>query len=240
MSRQWSTGQRPGRRCAAQYSNLLPYILALPFEVTGFEPGAVVGILTLLTGIALLAFYRVLVGVTESSLSGLALFIPVVALSLTPTGGAGALVENNANVFQIMPIRYVGPAVVAWLLVRHLGGRRPDVGPRGIFFVAGLAAISTPDFGVAAAMAAGAALVLLAATGPDPRGRTPRVLRDALVGILVAAAVFALITLIRSGSLPDPSVLSYYPDLYGSKGFGLIPMETIGFHWFLYATSREH
>jgi len=229
-------GATPGVDVAAEYSNLLPYLLAPLFKATGFEAGAITVLFGLLTGLALLAFFRVLVQVTASALAGLVLFVPVVALSLMPAGGEGALVINNANTFQVMPIRYVGPAFVAWLLVRHLRELRPDVGRVGIFAAAGLSAINTPDFGLASVIAAGSALALLAATEPDPRRGALEVCRDALIGLLGAAALFCAAMLVRTGSLPDPSILLYYPELFGSKGFGLVPMDTVGLYWFLYAT----
>ena len=184
----------------------------------------------------LLCFFRVLTAVAGSAVVAVALFVPVVALSVTPSGGEGAGVVNNANVFQVMPIRYLGPAVVAWLLVRHLCRARRDVGVFGIFLVAGLAAISTPDFGVATVIAASIALLLASATEADPWPRMRRLGRDAVLGIAAAAALFTLITLLRSGSLPQPDVLLYYPELFGAKGFGLTRMDTIGLYWLLYAT----
>lgn len=231
-----ANGATPGVDVSAQYANLLPYLLRPLFEATGFEPASMVGFLTVLTGLVLIGFYRVILQITESELAGLFLFIPMVALSLVPAGGEGALVISDANTFQVLPIRYIGPALVAWLLVRHLRGLRPDVGRLGIFFVAGLAAINTPDFGSAAFIASVLALALLGAAEPAPLRRVLRVCRDALIGLVGAVTLFSVITLARSGSLPDPSILLYYPELFGSKGFGLVPMDTVGFYWFLYVT----
>ena len=232
----FANGATPGVDVAAQYSNLLPYPLTPLFEFADFEPGAMTIIFAALNLAILLCFFRVLTAVAGSAVVAVALFVPVVALSVTPSGGEGAGVVNNANVFQVMPIRYLGPAVVAWLLMRHLCRARRDVGVFGIFLVAGLAAISTPDFGVATVIAASIALLLASATEPSPWACMRRLGRDALLGIAAAAALFTLITLLRSGSLPQPDVLLYYPELFGAKGFGLTRMDTIGLHWLLYAT----
>ena len=53
---------------------------------------------------------------------------------------------------------------------------------------------------------------------------------------LGAAAIVVAITLVRSGSLPSPDLLTYYSRLFGSQGFGLQPMPTLGLHLVVYVT----
>ncbi|CAN5563558.1 hypothetical protein BH10ACT11_BH10ACT11_01160 [soil metagenome] len=229
-------GATPGVDFAPQYSTLAAYALGPIFDAFGFEPGPLIAIFTLLTSLIFLAFYRILVLVTRSSVAAVGLFVPVVALSLTPTAGTGVFGVTNANTFQVMPIRYLGPALVALLFVHHL---RREGGARSrmlIFLVAGLAAISTPDFGSASIVAAALAFAVLSPFADSPRRELGLLLRDLLVGIAAALALFALLTVVRSGSLPKPSLMLYFPELFGSRGFGLIPMDTVGLYWFLYVT----
>jgi hypothetical protein len=44
------------------------------------------------------------------------------------------------------------------------------------------------------------------------------------------------IDLVRTGSLPSPAIVLYYSRLFGSQGYGMIPMPTLGFHLAVFAT----
>jgi hypothetical protein len=56
------------------------------------------------------------------------------------------------------------------------------------------------------------------------------------LGIVGAVALVSLLTLIRAGALPELSQLLEFPRLYGSEGWVLEPMATVGFHIVYYVT----
>ena len=45
-----------------------------------------------------------------------------------------------------------------------------------------------------------------------------------------------MITLTRTGELPDFALLTYYSRVFLRESFGLEPMPSLGLHWALYAT----
>ena len=52
----------------------------------------------------------------------------------------------------------------------------------------------------------------------------------------VVVALVCAIDLVRTGSLPTPSAVLYFTRLFGSQGYGMIPMPVLGLHLALYAT----
>jgi hypothetical protein len=127
------------------------------------------------------------------------------------------------------------PCLLAWLVARHLRG----LGPRRqelIFALAGLGALNNPEFGSAALLAAFGALALAGPSGASAPRQLLGLAGRAAIGLIAAALAVAVVDLVRSGSLPDPSLLTYYSRLFGSQGFGMIPMPHVGLYWALYVT----
>jgi hypothetical protein len=56
------------------------------------------------------------------------------------------------------------------------------------------------------------------------------------VGAVGAVLIVVGIDLVRSGELPDPSLITYYSRLFASQGFGMIAMPAVGLYWALYVT----
>ena len=83
----------------------------------------------------------------------------------------------------------------------------------------------------------GATLVALAWTLPD---RSPRALArlglEALGGGAIAVALVSALTLAVGGGLPHFGMLFEFPRIFGTEGFGLLPMPSVGFHLVVYAT----
>ena len=231
-----TNGATPGVDYAPEYASVLAYVLAPLFELVGYQPGAVADILVAITALILFSLYRVLWLVTRSAARAALLFVPVLGLTFLPAGEVLGSPIYNANTFQVLPIRYIGPAVVGLMLAWHLAKGRGTRSRVAIFFAASLAAISTPDFGTAAVIAGLFAFAVLAICEDEWVGEVKRLMRDALVGAVAAIALFVIFTLIRSGELPSPSLLLYFPRVFASRGFGLIPMDAIGMHWLLYLT----
>ncbi len=164
---------------------------------------------------------------------GALLYLPVLAIAMRPTIEAGDERTSNASLVQIVPERYLLPSLVAWACVRHAQGRRPYA-PTAIFFGAGLGLLNNPEFGGPALVAAFAAVVV--GDGMPPTRRLVRVVLELAGGLTLAAAAVSVLTVARTGSLPDPALLTYFSRLFAAQGFGLTPMPAQGLHLALYVT----
>jgi hypothetical protein len=130
-------------------------------------------------------------------------------------------------------MRYGGPYVLAWLLVRHVDRLRPRRAAP-LFLAAGLVVLNNPDFGMPAFAAALFALVL---TDARPWWRRLGALAlEAFAGLLGAVVLVSLLTLGVAGALPHFSYLFTFPRLWGVGGVTMLPMPALGFHLVLYAT----
>jgi hypothetical protein len=229
----FANGATPLGDFAAQYSNVLPWLLHPVFTIAGCSGGAFTAVMGALSLVALLAVWRVLVLAVGSEVVGTALYLPVLALSLRATLELGDERMTNASLVQILPERYVLPFAVAWLCLRHLRGRRPHA-PMVVFLAGGLALLNNPELGGPSLVAACVALVL---GSHDPPGAAVRRCGAALAaGVAVAVAVVGTAVWVRSGVPPDPGLLTYFSRLFAAHGFGLQPMPALGLHLVLYVT----
>ena len=158
------------------YAKLLPYPTALALAAFGTTTFVYTAFMAVLDGLVLVAIYATFRLVTRSSLLALGLFVPFVAASdvdpLTDPAGVGSPMTLSA----MWPMRYGGAYLLAWLIARHVAGRRPH---RAwvVFLVGGLVALNTLEFGVGAIVASVAALLcaqtasLAARRGPARRER---------------------------------------------------------------------
>jgi hypothetical protein len=226
-------GRTPLVDFVEQYTSLLPLALApilaaFNSTITSFSVA-----ICLLSGIALLAVFGVFAEVTRRPWVALALFVPFLALALFPWHDQGAAREFNGNYYATLPDRLLGPLLLAWLLARATRDRFP---PWVLFAVAGVTVLNNAEFGVAALIA----LVLAcAATYRDGvvLGRSlPVTLIQTGAGLAGAVFLVCAVILIRTGQLPDPSLLTYFNRLFLRDSFGLVPMRSLGLHWALYAT----
>ena len=227
-------GQAPLVDFHAQYGQLWAYIAAGGLTLFGASLGVFAAIMLAGTAAAMATVFatlrRILGG---SSLLTLALFLPFVATSFFLKGGPPDNRYSPAGLFSLFPMRYAGPYVLLWLLVRRLGTRSTRRMLPLLAF-AGLVVINNPEFGVPAV---GATLVVLAWSLPDrsPRGLA-RLGLEALGGAAIAVVLVSILTLTVGGGLPHFGMLLLFPRIYGSEGFGLLPMPAIGFHLVVYVT----
>ena len=232
----FGNGATPLGDFASQYSSLLPYALHLPLAALDYSPGGYTVLMALLSSAALLAVWRALALAADDERIGLALYVPVLAISLRPMLEAGDERFINASLLQTMPERYLLPCLLLWLCARHLRGRWPH-SQLPLFLVAGLALLNNPEFGAPAYAAAFAATVAGRISGAR---LTARVVidsaRSALLGMALAAVLVATVTLIRGGSLPDPDLFAYFLRTHSSHGLWLQPMPAVGFQLIVYAT----
>jgi hypothetical protein len=226
-------GRTPLVNYISQYVNLLsiavePILRTFDGSITSFSITMCV-----LSGLGMLAIFGMFGEVTRKPWAALVLYVPWVALSLFPWQDTGAIREFNGNYYGVLPGRYFGPFILAWLIARST---RAAIPKWALFGFAGLVALNNWEFGSAALLAAIVAqLVALDRSKPVwPALRSLAV--QALAGVAGALALVCAITLIRAGELPDPSLLTYYSRVFLREAYGLLPMPARGLHWAVYAT----
>jgi len=215
-----------------QYGHLFAYAGAGAMALLGTSLGVYTATMAAASWLAALALYGVLRRVVRRSLLALALFVPVLSTGFFTELGPPDARHGPQTLFSVFPMRYLGAYGLAWLAARHLDGTAPR--RRALLFaVGGAVAINNLEFGLSALVATLAALALVQARSPRQLGR---LLADAALGVLVALAGVCVLTLARSGSLPDLGMLLTFPRLYGIDAFGLMPMPHLGFHLAIYVT----
>ena len=227
-------GRTPLANFTAQYGSLWPYLPAAVLALTGTSFLAFSLTMCAITGVALLAVYALLRRIVRNGVAALALYLPVLATSLFMVGGTLSSRYTFGDYFGVFPLRYAGPFLLAWLLVRQLDGASPRR-PLWLFALAGLCVLNNAEFGLAALAATVAAL---AWTAPEHSRRTlGRLAGELALGLLAAYALVALLTLVRAGQLPELGRLFDYGRLYSVGGFGLQRLHRLlGVHLILYAT----
>ncbi len=217
----------------AQYGQLVPYLAAAAMALLGTSIGVFSITMATGSGLALLALYALLRRIARSSLVALALYAPLLATGFFMKLGPPEDRYGPANLFPLWPIRYGGPYLLAWLLARHVDGAAPRR-PWVLFLVAGLVLLNNPEFGAGAVAALAVALV--AVRPPRSRAAAGRLAAEALGGILGAVLLLAVLTLVRSGSLPHLAWAVEFSRLYGVGGFDMLPMPSVGLFLGVYAT----
>jgi len=217
----------------AQYAQLWPYVTAGAMALFGGTYSVFAAVMVSATVATMLAVFATFRRVVGNSLLALALFAPFLATSFFKEQGTLDDRYGPSNLFSLFPIRYGGPYVLAWMVVRRLDGRRP----RSIaipLVVAGLVLVNNPEFG---APAFAATVVTLLLTLPQLTwGGAARVLGTALAGVAAAVAVTTAATLAVAGVPPHFGLLFEFSRVYALDGFGMLPMPTFGFHLAVYVT----
>jgi hypothetical protein len=216
-----------------QYGALWPYPYAAGMSVLGTSIGVWVTLVLCTTGLGMLATFGILRRAAGSSIGGLLLFLPVLASSFLTLEGTSVERSTYGDYYGTFPLRYAGPALLAWLVARQLSGERPRrTWP--LFFAAGLVALNNVDAGLPA-LGATAAAVLWAETERNWASLRRRTLEVA-GGLASALVVVSILTLARTGQLPDVGLLFRFPRLFGRVGYALFPMPTLGLHDVIYLT----
>ena len=227
-------GRTPLVSYVSQYANLLPLVLEPVLRAVGPSITSLSVSLCVLSALAMVAIYGTFAQVTRNAWSALVLYVPWVAFSMLPWHDVGPYREFNGIYYGVFPGRYFGPFVLALLCAVSLRTRR--IPTYALFLFAGLVVLNNFEFGIGALLA----LIVAVAAGWDQALPLRRRVRDLLVqgatGLLTALAFVCALTLIRTGKLPDPALLTYYNRLFLREGFGLEPMHSLGVHWALYAT----
>jgi len=218
----------------AQYASLLPYGIALSLLVFGKTVLAYTVTVCALSVLVLFAVWDIFRRTTRSALVALLLFVPTVATSLFNPENIPLARFTPGTYFPMLPFRYGGAFLVAWLLARRLdGGRRSSAWP--LFAGGGLVLLNNFEFGVPALGATVAGLLAASPTGD--RGVLLRLARDIAVGLLMALAATSLLTLLRAGALPHFTMLWSFARIYGVAGYSNWPIPGLfGFPLVIYLT----
>ncbi|HEX5147406.1 MAG TPA: hypothetical protein VFV85_10300 [Conexibacter sp.] len=216
-----------------QYGQLWAYLAAGGLELLGASLGVYAAIMVAGTTLAMTAVFDVVRRVAGSSLLALALFAPFVATSFFLKVGPLANRYSPAGLFDLFPMRYGGPLLLLWAVVRRT--ERDDArAPILLFAAAGLVAINNVEFGIPAL---GATVAALLWTMPQrPPAAFARLAAHALAGLALAVLAVCALTLAVAASLPDFGMLATFPRIFGIDGFGMLPMPPLGTHLVVYVT----
>lgn len=228
-------GRTPLVDFAPLYSRLLPFAVEPVMGIFGATVGTFTWTMWVLSLIAVVAVYLTFRTVTGSPLPAVVLYLPFLAMTLFPLVRVGDEWVFLANLHGLVPLRVVGPFVLAWLCAVQLK-RAHRHGPLVLFVLAGLAAVNNPEFGLSGLLAVLVALWC----GRDPAVPDLRLARtyvaQAAAGLLISIALVSLLTLVRSSSLPRLDYLNHFQRVFAVEGFGMLPMPSVGPHLAIYLT----
>jgi hypothetical protein len=220
---------------SAQYGSLWPFPVALSMLVFGKTALVFSIFMCALTGLALLAIFGVLWKVTRSAVGALLLYVPFMATSLFLVGLDLVNRTSVGTYHGTFPLRYAGPYFLAFLTARELERGIRAAGMYLLFLVGGLTILNNADFGIAA-LGATVAAFLWSSSG---RERPPlrRLALAAAGGLLTAFALVSVVTLVRTGSLPQLGRLVDFARLFAGAGFAMMPVPgLVGMHMVIYLT----
>jgi hypothetical protein len=227
-------GHTPLVNYVAQYGSLWPYVVAIPMHFGHESLKAFTLLMVGITLLAMLAVYAVIKRLVGSPIGALLLFLPFMATSFFIARGTPIKRYGFADYFGAFPLRYAGPFFLLYLLARHLTGSRPRRAG-WLFVLAGLVVMNNSDFGIPAL---GATAVAIVAAADEPRTRRwwAERLGEALAGLFVAFALVSIVTLSRTGELPDLGLAFRYAHLIALAGYYLLPLPWFGFWVAVYLT----
>jgi hypothetical protein len=223
-------GHTPLVDFTAAYGSVCALALAPLMLLLGKTLLAFTLVMWVLCIVTMLALYGVFRRVTHSSLAALGLALPLMAFAFF---AASRDIEKPIAIYQEMPLRNVGPFLIAWLVARRLDRGAGATWP--LFAAAGLATLNNVEFGIASLGATTAALLWTAA--PLDRRFALRLAGSAAAGLVLSYAGFAVLTLIRAGALPNPSTALDVARIYAVGGVALNPLpHVIGLPFVVFLT----
>jgi hypothetical protein len=227
-------GRTPLVDYISQYANLLPLVLEPVLKTVGLSITSLSISMCVLSAIAMVAIYGAFAQVTRAPWTALGLYVPWVALSLFPWNDVGPYREFNGIYYGVLPSRYFGPFLLALFWAISLRTRR--IPAYALFLFAGLVLLNNYEFGIAALLALIAAFPAGWDRALPLRGRLLDLFVKGGAGLATAIALVCAVTLVRTGELPDPALLTYYNRLFLRDSYGLQHMSSLGLHWAVYAT----
>ena len=211
-----------------QYQAVLPYLVAPFFMLFGFTVTTYTLAMVILGWICLLSIFFVFSQLSKSRWAGFSIYALWLAFVFFPTWPRGTWHETIFTYFQVGPLRYFAPFVLALLTLRSL--RRGTFGLYLLTFVVGTwGALNNADFGLPALAGAFAALVMA-------REDRIKISVSFTLGIFSAIGAYFLFTYFRSGIFPLFQDIIAYQRAFAIYGFCMIPMPAWGLHWMVCAT----
>jgi hypothetical protein len=227
-------GRTPLADFHAVYSQLWPYVAAVPMALFGDTIGVFTVAMVTISGVALLGVYGVLRRVVRSAPLALVLYLPLLATSQYEVATKEVAWRiSNGVIYSVWPMRYAGPLLLAWLTARQLDRARPRAA-WVLGLAGGLVVINNLEFGLGALAGTFLALACIPQRW-SARGAT-RLAAELAAGVVGAVALVSLLTLVRAGSLPHFGIMLEFPHIFGTLGLVSQPMPTLGFHLVLYMT----
>ncbi|HEX3561295.1 MAG TPA: hypothetical protein VHU24_00540 [Solirubrobacterales bacterium] len=226
-------GRTPLVDYIAQYANLLPLVLEPVLKTFHSSITSVSIALCVLSAAGLLAVFGVFREVTRGPWLALGLYLPFLALALFPWNDSGPFRNFDANYYGILPGRLFGPLLLAWLFALSTRRRIPIW---ALFGFAGLVVLNNVEFGTPALLGLIVAVAASWDRAEPLRDRLSRIAVQGAAGLLGALAIVCAVILLRTGELPDPTLLTYFNRVFLRDSFGLVAMPSLGLQWALYAT----
>jgi hypothetical protein len=226
-------GRSPLVNFAAQYTRLLPYVVAPVIALFGSSVGVFTTVMWVMGLASFLAVYLLFAEVTHDPVRAWALYLPFIAVSMSTVLRVADERVYLANLYGFVPLRLFGPFVLAWPVARQL--RRPGRrAPVVLFALATLVALNNFELGLPCAAATFAALAC--GIGPELRRGVARLGAQAATGAAIAGALVSVVALVQTGHLPQLRYLTHFTRAFGVEGFGMLPMPNLGLHLLIYLT----
>lgn len=222
-------GRTPLVDYLGQYGNVLPYVLAPVFRMAGLATGSFTAVMVILSVICLCSVFLIFRKLS-GTVTALLMYVGFLGLSLYTLKTDGVEKLFNGNFFALLPIRFIGPLLVASLLVWHLG-RLSLVSSVALFAASGLTLINELGLGlpsfVGVLFAVGARWFNADKASTSMRSSLARSLLGAGIGFSLAIGSLLLVSALRAGTFPDFRLIAFYPRQYAS-GYGMTPMPKAG------------
>ena len=226
-------GRSPFVDFAAQYTRLLPYLVAPVFALFGSSVGVYTAVMWVMGLASFVAIYLFFTEVTDDPFRAWALYLPFLAVSMATVLRVADTRVYLANLYGFVPLRLFGPFLLAGPVARQL--RRPRArAPVVLFAMAALVAANNFELGLPCLAAT--FLALACGLGPDVRRGLQRLVVQAAAGVGIASILVVAIALVQTGQVPSTRYLSHFSRAFGVEGFGMLPMPTLGLHVPIYLT----
>lgn len=217
-----------------QYSRLLPFVLEPVFGLFGATVGTFTWTMWVFSVASMVAVYLLFRVVTGGPIAALVPYAPFLAVSTVAVRKVGDERITLANLYGVVPLRVLGPFVVACLCAYEL--RRPRRGRSlALFFLAGLVVINNPEFGLPCFVAAGVAL-WCGRRRPGGWRQALVLLSQAGTGALASIALVSVFILARTSELPRWDYANHFARIFAVEGFGMVRMPLLGLHVIMYMT----
>jgi hypothetical protein len=219
-----------------QYQNLMSYFLAPVFKLIGLSVSSFTFVMTMLSFVALMAWFATLKKITKNNWIALCLFLPIVAMSCLSIDMKENIFRNNFFTYHaVANLRSFGPWILCFLCVWYL-----ETPSKFRFLVisifSSLVAINNIDFGIPAFIATFFAISMnndemaSGVSGWFQKKSLKLFVKYAIISFLVFS-FYCLFTFFKSGSFPNLTQLFSFQKIFAISGFYMLRIPRVGFQW---------